>query len=333
MQDQKHVSIDGYTHISVSVEKTIQKMRDIRSGKIKPLMTSLKKEQDKIGGYYPSDQIVLAGRTGTGKTSKLLQDMQDFCNWDLNPHYKDNLVILYDSWEMPDWRNILRFVSRRGEIPVKQLLDYKKELEEEKFERLQAIAREFKDMPVYINQYSSNVNEWFESKKQAYGKLIYDNPNVQIVNIGDHTRLVTAENEKSEEALITRLMKAGMVLKNTYGMINYWLSQMNRAIETAVSRDKVGSRLPISSDIFGSDAVFQCADIVMALHRPGMYQLEEFEGFPTGYLKDDPDSTDDLLMEAILKQRDGWTGAISLRHNFAINKVEDYNFQPTMFNQ
>ena len=65
--------------------------------------------------------------------------------------------------------------------------------------------------------------------------------------------------------------------------------------------------------------------VVMALHRPGMYGLTEFDGTPTGIVKHNPDKYDDLLIECILKQRDGWTGNLLMRHNLGINKIVDYD--------
>lgn len=94
--------IEGYKHISGVVSTTKQKMLDIREGKIKPLFTSSKKETDKIGGFYPSDQVVIAARPGTGKTAKLIQLMKDLCDPAINPTYVGKLMLLYDSLEMAD---------------------------------------------------------------------------------------------------------------------------------------------------------------------------------------------------------------------------------------
>lgn len=63
----------------------------------------------------------------------------------------------------------------------------------------------------------------------------------------------------------------------------------------------------------------------MALHRPGMYGLEKFEGFLTGIDKANPNKSDDLMLECIIKNRDGWTGNITMKHNLAHNKIEDYD--------
>ena len=58
-----------------------------------------------------------------------------------------------------------------------------------------------------------------------------------------------------------------------------------------------------------------------------MYGLEKFEGIPTGIDKSNPDKPDDLLVECILKQREGWTGNLYMKHNLAHNKIWDYDFK------
>ncbi len=319
----KYDSIDGYTHISTVVGKTQAMMNKVRSGELKPLQTSLKKEQEKIGGFYPSDQIVVAGRPGTGKSSRALAMISDFCNWELNPKYKDNLIILFDSYEMVDWKNVLRMISRKGEIEAKALLDYAQKLKEEQFNTLRDIGNQFRDLPIYITNKPRKPSTWEEEKKQIQGKY----PGKVIINLFDHTRLgIKEDDKKQEEAMITDFMHRGVYLKNNFDMINIWLSQLNRNIETNINRDKLGTYLPVSSDIFGGDSVYQAADIVMTLHRPGMYGVEEFEGIPTGHIASDPDSNDHLLIESILKNREGWVGNILLQHKLSINKIMDLDY-------
>lgn len=310
----------GYKPIAVIAEEAKIKLRDIRSGKYKPLFTSSKKETEKIGGFYPSDQIVIAARPGTGKTAMLISYMTDFCNQTLNPFYKDKLLILYDSWEMSGWRNILRMISREASIEVKALLDHAKALEEDRFNSLVNIADKFKGFPIYINTQPISAAQWKENKKQIQARFPYHT----IVNVFDHTRLVLKGDESKEEEKLTNLMFAGIELKNNFNMINIFLSQMNRNIESGTQREKVGLSTPISSDIFGGDSVYQSADVVIALHRPGMYGVEVFDGVPTGIDKSNPDKYDDLLVECVLKQREGWTGNLFMKHNLAYNQIKDY---------
>lgn len=314
-----HIKIEGYDHISKVAGDAQAKMKAIRSGLLKPLFTSSQKEKDKIGGYYPSDQIVIAARPGSGKTAKVISDMTDFCNPLINPYYRDKLIILYDSWEMAGWRNVLRMISREASVTVKELLDHSQLLMEERFDRLVAVADKFKGFPLYINTNPCTAAHWEERKKQIQGS----NTDKTIVNIFDHTRLLLKGEEQKEEERLTNLMAAGMRLKNNFDMINIFLSQMNRNIETGVKRESIGSNTPVSSDIFGGDSVYQFADVVMALHRPGAYGIERFDDIPTGIVKGDPDKIDDLLVECILKQREGWTGNLYMKHNLAHNSIMD----------
>lgn len=318
---KSHVSIDGYEHISHVVDTTNSYLIKFRAGEISPIKTRSRKEQDKIGGILPGEQLTLAGRTGTGKSAFILRWMEDFVDEDLNPDTAPNTIVLFDSWEMLPWRHMLRLYSNALEMEVKTILDYKRQMQEEAFQRILNLKNRFYNQPVYFRHISEDVESWMASKR----RIRKQNPNATIINIVDHTRLVTAKTEKSEQELIHKFMVSGMKIKLEEDMINIFLSQMNRNIESAASnREAIGRQLPISSDIFGSDSVYQCSDAVVALHRPGFYGLKEWEGIPTG-VTEDPNSSDHLLIECIIKQRDGWTGNILRRHNLAINKIEDYD--------
>lgn len=318
---KSHVTIDGYDHISNVVDTTNRKLQEFRNGEINPIKTSSLKEQDKIGGILPGEQITIAGRTGMGKSAFILRWMEDFVNYDLNPDTANNTIILFDSWEMLPWRHMLRLYSNATELNVKTILDYKREMQEEAFQRILNLKHRFYNLPVYFRHISEGVEKWVENKKRIRDK----NPEAIIINIVDHTRLVMQTNERSEQELIHNFMVKGMKLKLEEDMVNIFLSQMNRNIESnASNRDSIGKNLPIASDIFGADSVYQCSDLVVALHRPGMYGLKEWDGIPTG-ITDDANSQDHLFIEVVLKQRDGWTGNLIRRHNLAINKIEDYD--------
>lgn len=316
----KHELIDGYTHISVAVDKANKKLQDIRSGLLKPILTSSKKETDKIGGLYEGDQMVIAGRTGTGKTAKIVHMIEDFVNPKINPEFAEDGMILFDSWEMSDWRNVLRMYSRLNELPVKTILDSQRQMQQDAFDRIMLLSNKFRNHPIYFSNISQKVGDWRDTKYRIRDKY----PNKKIINVVDHTRLVVKSNESSEEALITSLMATGMKLKLERNFINIFLSQMNRAIETAGLRSEIGKNLPVSSDIFGSDGVFQYADIVVASHRPGFYGLKKFDKYDTGTMING-EFQDNLLIDVVLKQRDGWTGPLVKRHNLAINHIEDYD--------
>lgn len=322
MQEQPYIKypiLEGYEHISKVVDDTNRRLDDIREGRIKPILTSSKKETDKIGGYFPTDQLVIAARTGMGKTAYMLNMLGDFMDQNINPYYYDKIIILYDSWEMPGWRNMLRMYSRANKLSVKEFLDYNRAMENEAFARILEVSNQFRNKPLYMRSISQSIKEWYETKYEIQNA----NPDKLIINVVDHSRLVTKTTERSEEELITNFMKMGMKVKLEMNQFNVFLSQMNRAVETAGKRDEMGQHTPVSSDIFGSDGVFQCADVVLALHRPGYYGLIEWNKIATGKKIEDPEAPDNLMIECLLKQRDGWTGNLLRYHNLAHNEFYD----------
>lgn len=303
------------THISEVVKKTDSLSQDYRSGVISPYKVSSAKFMEKVGGYYPGDQIVLAGRSGTGKTAYALRDLIDII--ELNPEKKT--IILYFSWEMLDWRNVLRIQSRKLAVPIKYLLEQDKWKDiKEAADRVDVFNKQLSTYPIYFCTESLSVDKWASVVKQVSD----NNPEATIINMVDHTRLVKAL-DKSEKFTIDSFMNRGMSLKQSYPVINYFLSQMNRNSETSLSRDDLGKYPPIASDIYGSDAVMQTADVVMALHRPGMYGQKEYRKQETGYGVGPDPSKDYLLVNCIIKQRDGWTGELFMEHDLSINHIND----------
>ena len=70
-------------------------------------------------------------------------------------------------------------------------------------------------------------------------------------------------------------------------------------------------------------SVYQGSDLVTVLHRPGYYGLETWEGELTGFDKNNPASRDTLWVEGWLKQREGDTNNIFMRHDLKHLKFTD----------
>jgi len=65
-------SIKGLEHVSDVVTETNRIIEMYKTGLIKPYKTFSAKLNDKITGIYKGDQIVIAGRSGTGKSAYAL---------------------------------------------------------------------------------------------------------------------------------------------------------------------------------------------------------------------------------------------------------------------
>lgn len=236
--------IIGYRHIDEVIDESLLKIEEIASGKLKPLISSIRAENKKIGGLFPGELMTIAARTGMGKSARVVKLIRDYLDTNLNPHYAGKLVILFDNWEMIDWRNMIRMYSSAMKMTVKELLDYEQRLTAEKIELITTVANSFKGQGLYFNNHSNSVAKWEDAKHKAQKQF----PEHTIVNIIDHTRLITSKNERSEEQLITNFTKAMMRVKKELNQICIPLSQMNRNIESNSRGDDLGNKLPISSD-------------------------------------------------------------------------------------
>jgi len=159
-----------------------------------------------------------------------------------------------------------------------------------------------------INEFIEIVEEYMEfHKKEVPGKdekgndiMITVYPKVMIGI--DHTRLFKRSPfEGSEEEMISNLGKAVTYLKRKYYCIFIVLSQLNRDIDRPERNEdaKIGN-YPTSSDLFGSDAMYQHGDIVAIINRPSLKNIR-FYG-PNRYIvQEDPF----LLALHFLKARNG----------------------------
>lgn len=316
----KSIKLDNdiYLHADIFFEEAYNDyIEPIALGTLKPLRTSLQNEMKLLRGFLPTDQIIIAGRSGMGKTSRIIKMIDDLFDENINPDYKDRLMIFYDTWEISGWRNAIKFMSLDEKMTYNELLDWDNRLNQDKLDQLKANLHKFKGKAFYMNEFPTTVTQWANNKVKLAEKF----PNHQIVNIIDHARLVTNENRLAEEALLHSAMKASIKQRKQTKQINIWLSQMNRNIEYSTDRKNIGNNIPLASDLFGSDSLFQSSDFVIALHRPGFYNLDEFIHdkylYKTGYPQDN------LMLEVVLKNRNGESGIIWVDHDIKYNEFKD----------
>lgn len=238
----ENLSISGLQHISEIVDETNEIIRKYKSGELRPFKTFSEKLNDKITGIYKGDQLVIPARSGVGKSAFVTILVKD-----LAVKYPD-LIFIYWSFEMKSWQNVARMYSAEAMLPVKEMLSANTPLEEDTYASLVNAGNELRKIPMYFRDIPVNHKQW-ESKVEEVALLF---PNRTIVNIVDHTRLITSSNEKTEEEKITNLMLAGVRLKNKLECINVFLSQLNRKIEDG-ERSDVGTTGILPSYIFGAD--------------------------------------------------------------------------------
>lgn len=312
--DEQLSVLHGYNFKSAKevFKEGLETIKFIHSGKVRPLITSIKAENDATGGLYPSDQMVIVGNSSIGVTTRVVAMIDDFLNVEINPTYKDNIVVLYNSWEIAGWRNALKFLSLKSNQTVSDLLDIQKQKEKKHIEMLETLASRYNDLPLYINNKNNSTKGWESATKAICSKF----EGKTVINIVDSTKFLTRVNFTNEESLVSDFLFSAHNIKKTYNTINIIVS-------TAKTNDfsksvSLGQKLLTPIDVVAQTAVFGSSDIVMACNRPGFYNETEFkigngQVAKTG-LTDMSSKDDDLWIEEFLKNKYGENRKVFIKH-------------------
>lgn len=199
-------------------------------------------------------------------------------------------------------------MSRELGLTVNQILSATGSLSDEDHKRAHALKDKLSNYNIYFIDIPSGVSQIFAKVMEFHKRF----PDYNIVNVFDHSRLVTDENERDEMAKIGRMSKMCMFLKKKIKCSNIILSQLNRNIESA---ERAKSKYePLLSDIFSADSLAQDADSVIIMQRPEMYRIANYNGY----------DTKGLLAIHVMKNRDGDTGWLPFKHNLGINLIEEF---------
>jgi replicative DNA helicase len=257
-----------------------------------------------MGGLQPGKMYVIAGRPGVGKSAfsnQLVFDMLD------QGQGKD-VVVLYWSFEMPGYQQILRAGSKDTKMQTFELLSVEKRLSDEKFSQYEQMVQKYKEYPVYF----CSIPQDMERVKKINEDVFIRYPSATIVNLIDHSRLVRG-NSETELQRLNVLSKACMWMQARMTCITILLSQLNRNIEQEFRAKQ--QYQPLLTDLFGGDSIGQDAHVVMMLQRP--YDLY---GITDKYVGEDPVG---LMACHIEKNRDGLLGMIPFETDlstFTINE-------------
>ena len=295
----------GFRSIEQSVTTSLNEIRTAMLGNRPVFPTKWKRlNRNLLGGLQPGKMYVIAGRPGVGKSAFSNQLIFDL----LDNELKEKVIVLYWSFEMPGHQQILRAGSKDVKKEVLDLLSVETKLSEEDYELYKSKVLKYKRYPIHFN----NVPRTIEYIKETNVDITNNDPNVRIINIFDHSRLVIGQAD-SELQRLNALSKGCMWMQAKMGVINVLLSQLNRNIEQE-HRAKAQYQ-PLLTDLFGGDSIGQDAHVVMMLQRP--YDLY---GITETYCNEDPIG---LLAIHIEKNRDGLLGMIPFEaemSTFTINE-------------
>ena len=292
-------------HISKEVERSIQNVRDGMNGRRNVLPTKWDRlNKNLMGGLQPGKMYVIAGRPGVGKSAFSNQLIFDL----LDKNVQKEIVVVYWSFEMPGDQQILRAGSKDTKLQTFELLSVEQKLSQDKFKRYVDETQKYKQYPIYF----CSIPQDMEMMKRVNNQIFLKQPSKTIVNLIDHSRLVSGREDTELQRLNT-LSKGCMWMQSKMQSVTILLSQLNRNIEQE-HRAK-NQYQPLLTDLFGGDSIGQDAHVVMMLQRPyDLYNLTE------KYCGEDPVG---LLAVHIEKNRDGLLGMIPFQTDlstFTINE-------------
>ena len=295
----------GFKSINQAITTSLNHVVQGMQGKRRVFPTKWKRlNKNLLGGLQPGKMYVIAGRPGVGKSAFSNQLI-----FDLLDNNKDKqIIVLYWSFEMPGYQQILRAGSKGSGRQVSDLLSVESRLAQDEFEKFKKAVQAYGDYPIYFNNIPRNM----EFIKEANVDITNKKPDHTIINVFDHSRLILSSREQELQKL-NDVSKGCMWLQSKMGTINILLSQLNRNIEQE-HRAKAQYQ-PLLTDLFGGDSIGQDAHVVMMLQRP-----HDLYGITDLYCNEDPVG---LLAVHMEKNRDGLLGMISFEaemSTFTINE-------------
>jgi replicative DNA helicase len=309
-QVASHVSFDltgikELKHISQDVNKSVAEVKTAMYGNRLVYPTRWPRlNKNLMGGLQPGKMYVIAGRPGVGKSAFSNQLIFDI----LDTSKGKNIVVLYWSFEMPGYQQVLRAGSKDTKMQTAELLSVERKLSDEKFKAYEGVVQKYKDYPVFF----CSIPQDMERVKKINEDVFIRYPGTTVVNLIDHSRLVRGSAD-TELQRLNVLSKACMWMQARMTCITILLSQLNRNIEQEFRAKQ--QYQPLLTDLFGGDSIGQDAHVVMMLQRP--YDLY---GITDKYCGEDPQG---LLAVHIEKNRDGLLGMIPFETDlstFTINE-------------
>jgi len=303
----KNRSIPKLVHISQTVDNSIQDVQNAHYGLRRVYPTKWKRlNKNLMGGLIPGKMYVIAGRPGVGKSAFSNQLLFDIL--DVNKEKKNDLVVLYWSFEMPGEQQILRAGSKDTKIQTFDLLSVEAPLSPALMQKYADSVQKYKNYPIYFCNIPQDVEKIKLTNEYVFEKY----PSKTIINLIDHSRLVLGSEELELQKLNT-LSKGCMWMQSKMQSITILLSQLNRNIEQEYRAKQ--QYQPLLTDLFGGDSIGQDAHVVMMFQRP--YDLY---GITEKYCEEDPVG---LMACHIEKNRDGLLGMIPFQTDLSTFTIDE----------
>jgi replicative DNA helicase len=267
--------------------------------------TGLSQLDQMLGGLNPSDLIIVAARTGVGKTSLML-------NFARNAAVGQGAKVAIFSLEMAGEQLAQRLLAAEARVDSARLrLGMHSEAEESRIMHAHGILSH---ADIYVDDSAAVQIPLLKAKCE---RLKRENDGRLDLIVVDYLQLVhgnRSDNRVQEISFITRSLKE---LARELDVPIVAGSQLSRAPEQRQPH------IPMLSDLRESGSIEQDADVVLFIYREEMYmRRDEWEALH-------PDRENDPYPQGkaqiiIAKHRNGPTGVVEVRFRDNFSKFEDF---------
>ena len=285
-----------------ALKKALEKIAARSRGEIKSLKSAWPKFNDAFcDGLEWRTITVVGARPGTGKTLFMEQLISDIIENNTDQEFR----ILKFQMEMVDETSGIRKLSLNTGADYNTLMSKGQKIDKALFNKCLTYydATETTDIidVVYdactVDEMCATIRYQMEKHKKIDGS--FTNMLVAI----DHSALFkNGRGQKDKFEMLGALGEALTMMKKRYPVAFVVLSQLNRNIDDpkrAIDGDY--GNYVLDSDIYGSDALLQHADVVLGINKPSIRKIRQYG--PDRYIIAD----EDILVFHFLKSRNGTT--------------------------
>ena len=258
----------------------------------------------KLGGFHPSDLIIIAGRPSMGKTS-LATNIAFNIAKDSHDNKETKSSVLFFSLEMSSEQLARRILSEQARISSNDIR--RGNLSENDLDNLVSVSKEILEIPLYIDD-TPAVNIGTLSSR---ARRLKRNNGLGVIVI-DYLQLLRPSKTSRNESRVLEISEITQGLKALAKELNVpiiALSQLSRQVEQREDKK------PQLSDLRESGSIEQDSDVVMFIFREEYYLEKNAPSPGTAEFVEWQQKMDEIHGQAdllIMKQRHGPTGNIKL---------------------
>lgn len=247
---------ERFVHVRELLKDAYERAESIdqKKDKLTGVPTGFKIVDATLGGFQPSDLVILAARPSVGKTALAL---------DIARHASvvEKKKVAFFSLEMSDLQLMDRLLGMQARVPFWELRMGK--LKDEAFERLADAMGQLAEAELYIDD--SPTQSVMEVRTKARRLQIERGIDLIVV---DYLQLLHSRNLENRVQEVSEISQGMKTLARELKVPVLVLSQLSRAVESRADR------IPQLSDLRESGSIEQDADVVMFIHREEQYNPE-----------------------------------------------------------